>query len=91
LWQLIRQAWGPYRRLYSYVKPYKGRFTLGISLGFAFGALQSLFPIVIAKVTSVIFHGAAPNPARLGTNFEMLNTGPKINSMILICLAIPRS
>jgi subfamily B ATP-binding cassette protein MsbA len=88
-WELIRQAWGPYRRLYSYVKPYKGRFTLGLSLGFAFGAVNSLMPLVIARVTSVIFHGAAPNAARLRANFEMLNTGPKINSLILICLAIP--
>src|SRR5438270_4714769 len=87
-WQTVREAWGPYRRLYSYVKPYKARFILGLSLGFAFGAVNSLFPLVVARVTSVIFHGAAPNPMALRSNLEVLNMGPRINSIVLICLAI---
>ena len=88
-WQTVREAWGPYRRLYSYVKPYKARFILGLSLGFAFGAVNSLFPLVVARVTSVIFHGATPNPMALRSNLEVLNMGPRINSIVLICLAIP--
>ena len=88
-WQTLRAALGPYRRLYGYVKPYKARFVLGLSLGFAFGMVNSLFPLVVARVTSVIFHGAAPNPMALRSNLEVLNTGPKINSLLLICLAIP--
>jgi subfamily B ATP-binding cassette protein MsbA len=58
-------------------------------LGFAFGMVNSLFPLVVARVTSVIFHGAAPNPMALRSNLEVLNSGPKINSLLLICLAIP--
>jgi ATP-binding cassette, subfamily B, bacterial MsbA len=85
----IAEAWGPYRRLYGYVKPYKGRFTLGLLLGVSFGAVSSLLPLVIARVTSTIFHGAAPNPRGLTSKFEVLNAGPKINSIALICLAIP--
>ena len=88
-WQTLRQAWGPYRRIYSYVKPYRMRFGLGLAFGFAFGAVNSLFPLVVARVTSVIFHGAAPNPLALRSNLELLNTGPKINSIVLTCLAIP--
>ena len=88
-WQTLRAASGPYRRLYGYVKPYKMRFILGLSLGVAFGMVNSLLPVVVARVTSAIFHGAAPNPMSLRSNFEVLNTGPKINSIILICLAIP--
>jgi ATP-binding cassette, subfamily B, bacterial MsbA len=88
-WQTIRAASGPYRRLYSYVKPYKVRFIFGLSLGFAFGIVNSLLPLVVARVTSTIFHGAAPNPMALRSNLGMLNTGPKINSIVLICLAIP--
>jgi subfamily B ATP-binding cassette protein MsbA len=88
-WQTVRAAWGPYRRLYSYVGPYKWRFILGLSFGFAFGAVNGLFAPAVAKVGSVIFHGAAPNPMALRSNLEVLNTGPKINSIILICLAIP--
>jgi ATP-binding cassette, subfamily B, bacterial MsbA len=88
-WQTLRAASGPYRRLYSYVKPYKVRFIVGLSLGFAFGMVNSLLPLVVARVTGTIFRGAAPNPMALRSNLEMLNAGPKINSIVLICLAIP--
>src|SRR5207248_9528590 len=36
-----------------------------------------------------IFHGTAPNAMGLSSNLGQLDTGPKINSIILICLAIP--
>ncbi|HEV3148201.1 MAG TPA: ABC transporter ATP-binding protein [Chthoniobacterales bacterium] len=88
-WQTFRAAWGPYRRLYSYVTPYKGRFILGLSFGFAAGLVSSLFPLAIARVTSVVFHGAAPNPTALRSNLEVLDTGPKVTSILFISLAIP--
>jgi ATP-binding cassette, subfamily B, bacterial MsbA len=89
LWQTLREASGSYRRLYGYVKPYKTRFILGLALGLAYGGVNSLFPIAIARVTSTIFHGAARSPMAVGSNLHALDTGPKINSIILICLAIP--
>ena len=89
VWQTLREASGPYRRLYSYVKPYKGRFIIGLLLGFAYGGVNSLLPLITARVTSTIFHGAAPNPMALRSNFGALDTGPRINSIVLICLAIP--
>jgi subfamily B ATP-binding cassette protein MsbA len=90
VWQTLRAASGPYRRLYSYVQPYKMRFILGLALGLAYGAVNSLVPAAVNRVASIIFHGAAPNPMALRSNLEVLNTGPKINSsIILICLAIP--
>src|SRR6266536_2471174 len=88
-WQTLRAASGAYRRLYGYVKPYKARFITGLVLGLAYGGVNSLFPIAIARVTSTIFHGTAPNPMAVGPNLHALDTGPKINSIILICLAIP--
>jgi ATP-binding cassette, subfamily B, bacterial MsbA len=88
-WQTLLAASGSYRRLYSYVKPYKARFITGLALGLAYGGVNSLFPIAIARVTSTIFHGTAPNPMAVGSNLHALDTGPKINSIILICLAIP--
>ncbi len=87
--QTLREASGPYRRLYSYVKPYKGRFILGLSLGFAFGLVNSLVPLTVLQVSNFIFHGAAPNPRTILTHHEMLSIGPKINSILWICLAIP--
>jgi ATP-binding cassette, subfamily B, bacterial MsbA len=88
-WQTLRAASGSYRRLYSYVKPYKGRFILGLALGLAYGGVNSLFPLAISRVTSTIFHGAAPNPMDARHNLGVLDTGPKINSIVFICLAIP--
>jgi ATP-binding cassette, subfamily B, bacterial MsbA len=58
-------------------------------LGLAYGGVNSLFPLAIARVTSTIFHGAAPNPMALRSNLHVLDTGPKINSIVLVCLAIP--
>src|SRR5881396_901852 len=87
--ETLRAASASYRRLYSYVKPYKMRFILGLALGVAYGAVNSLFPLTIARVTSTIFHGAAPNPMALRSNLGALDAGPKINSIVLIFLAIP--
>ncbi len=89
LWQTLHAASGPYRRLLGYVKPYKVRFIVGLLLGFAYGGVSSLLPLAISRVTGTIFQGAAPNPTALRSNLHALDTGPKINSVILICLAIP--
>ncbi|PYJ23534.1 MAG: hypothetical protein DME99_02560 [Verrucomicrobia bacterium] len=80
-WQTLRTASGSYRRLYGFI--------LGLGLGLAYGGVSSLFPLAIARVTSTIFHGAAPNPMALRSNLGVLDTGPKVNSIVLICLAIP--
>jgi ATP-binding cassette, subfamily B, bacterial MsbA len=89
VWETLRTASGSYRRLYGYLKPYKTRFILGLALGLAYGGVNSLFPLAIARVTSTIFHGAAPNPMAVRSNLHVLDTGPKVNSIVLICLAIP--
>jgi subfamily B ATP-binding cassette protein MsbA len=87
--ETLRIAEGPYRRLYRYVKPYKWRFVLGLAFGFAFAVVNSLLPLVVARVSSVIFHGAVPNPKALLGHREMLSAGPRVNSIALICLLIP--
>src|SRR5437868_14647779 len=88
-WETLRAASGSYGRLYGYVKPYKARFIAGLVLGLAYGGVNSLFPLAIARVTSTIFHGAAPSPMAMRSNLHAIDTGPKINSIVLICLAIP--
>jgi subfamily B ATP-binding cassette protein MsbA len=87
--ETVRGAWGPYRRIYSYVTPYRWRFALGLGFGFAFGAVSGLLPLVLARVSNFIFHGTAPSPREMLTHHEMLTVGPKINSIVVICLAIP--
>ena len=88
-WETLRAASGTYRRLYGYLKPYKLRFILGLALGLAYGGVTSLLPWATARVASTIFHGAAPSPMAMRSNLHALDTGPKINSIVLICLAIP--
>src|SRR5436309_6213089 len=88
-WETLRAASGSYRRLYSYVKPYKMRFIVGLALGLVYAGVNSLFPLAIARVTSAVFHGSAPNPGAMRSSLHVLDAGPKINSIVLICLAIP--
>ena len=88
-WETMRSAWKPYRRLYGYAGPYKGRFALGLAFGIAYGLLTSVVPLIVFRVSSFVFHGAAPNPRTAILHPEMLNAGPKIGSILWICLAIP--
>jgi ATP-binding cassette, subfamily B, bacterial MsbA len=91
LWQMIRIGWRPYRRLYGYVKPYRWRFIVGIACGGLFGMIGSLMPLVLARVTSVVFQGGAPaSTQQLAASAAAVNTGPKMDSSIIwLCLAIP--
>jgi subfamily B ATP-binding cassette protein MsbA len=90
-WETVRTGWRPYRRLYSYVKPYRFRFVVGIALGVAFGLISSALPLVLAQVTSICFHAGGPTyPNQFGANPSMLNTGTKVTSSIIWwCLLIP--
>jgi ATP-binding cassette, subfamily B, bacterial MsbA len=87
--ETIRIAWKPYRRLYSYVTPYKWRFIFGLFLGFLFGVINGCLPLAMGKVTGAIFHGAAPNAKSLTHRSELLNAGGSINSIFFYCLLIP--
>ena len=90
VWTTIRRGWGPYRRLYGYALPYKWRSLLGLGFGFAYGAINGLLPLVMAKVAGVVFHGHAMSPADFAAHPELMNKGPKITQyLLLLCLAIP--
>ena len=89
-WQTLRTGWGPYKRLFAYVKPYKFRFILGIACGLGFGLINGCLPLVLAQVMGAVFHGGGPTTARqFVDNPDLMNTGPKINAIILTCLWIP--
>jgi subfamily B ATP-binding cassette protein MsbA len=40
-------------------------------------------------VTGFVFHGGAPDPRALAQQQQLLESGPKINSILMICLLIP--
>ena len=46
---------GPYRRLASYLKPYKGRFIFGIIFGALYGVVNGGMVLVINHVTNIVF------------------------------------
>src|SRR5918912_49754 len=85
--ETFRVAAGPYKRVYRYLRPYRWRFVLGLLLGLGFGGLTSLLPLVIAQVSSVVFHGAVPNPRAIVSHREMLTAGPQLKSIAWVCLA----
>ncbi|MEP7015909.1 MAG: ABC transporter ATP-binding protein [Verrucomicrobiota bacterium] len=87
--ETFRAAYNPYRRILRYVVPYKWRFVVGIAFGVGFSLVSSLLPLMVLQVSSFVFHGAAPKPNALLSHPEVLNIGPKIDSIVWICLAIP--
>src|SRR5206468_1255274 len=54
-WKLLRLSMEPYRRLASYLKPYKSRFILGLLFGAAYGAVNGLFIFTVRFVSAVVF------------------------------------
>lgn len=87
--ETVRIAWKPYRRLYSYVLPYKWRFVLGLLLGALFAGTNGILPLVMGHVTGTIFHGAAPSAQTLAHRSELLNAGGSVKAIFFTCLLIP--
>ncbi len=88
-WQTFKAGVGPYRRLFQYVKPYKFRFGLGLAFGALYGLISGYLPIILGQVMSVVFQGGAMNPQALLQHRDQLDAGPKIDSFLILCLAIP--
>ena len=92
LWATIRSGWRPYKRLYSYALPYKWRFIVGLGFGFLYGIINSLHARWSWRAwPGVVFHGHGPmDPQQHRCSIpRSMNHGPKINSLVLLCLAIP--
>src|ERR1700739_3070071 len=87
-WETIQKGWKPYMRLYSYAGPYKVRFIIGLAFGIAYVLLTAAMPVIVFRVSNFVFHGTAPNPRTALLHRELLNVGPKIDSIVWICLAI---
>ena len=89
IWETIKAASGPYRRLFGYVKPYKWRFITGLAFGFLFGAISAILPLVLSKVMASVFHGGI-DTRQLIQHPEQFDNAPRMSTdMILLCLAIP--
>jgi ATP-binding cassette, subfamily B, bacterial MsbA len=58
--QLLRASADPYKRLASYLKPYKARFILGLAFGASYGVVNGLFIFTIKFVAAVVFPDGNP-------------------------------
>jgi ATP-binding cassette, subfamily B, bacterial MsbA len=53
--ELLRTGIGPYKRLLGYLKPYRGRFALGMLFGALFGVANGGLVLLIRWVVPIIF------------------------------------
>ena len=85
--EMGRNAIGPYRDLYPFLKPYRVQFTLALVFGALFGAATGLFPLVMNHVNKYVFpqgHDKASILAGMDTS-----TGADVNVALLYCSVIP--
>ncbi len=82
---------GPYRRLFHYVKPYQTRFAIGLGFGVLYGLINGALPLVLGKVMAFVFQGSGRvmTTQSLLQNRDQLDVGPRIDSLLVLCLAIP--
>lgn len=84
----MRASWMPYKRLFSYLKPYKGRFALGIFFGALYGILNGALVLTVRAVAEVIFpsDGEASPFEQIGGGGE---NGVGFEQVALACAMVP--
>ncbi len=94
LGEFARVSRGPYARLASYLKPYRGRFFLGVLFGALFGVANGALIFLIRAVVPIIFpDGKAPAialPAWIPIRMPEIHAGSAtLWEVVLICASIP--
>ena len=79
--------WRPYLELLSYIKPYKGRFALGVSMGVLFALVNGSIPLLVKYVGEQIFPGGADHQKI--AEAAASGTGPGLQSVLWACLLVP--
>ncbi len=91
--EFLRAAREPYRRLFSYLKPYKVRFGLGILCGALYGVVQGLLIFDVQFVSGTVFTDhKAHVPGWVSKWIPALadyQMGNSTMGVFLICLSIP--
>jgi subfamily B ATP-binding cassette protein MsbA len=91
--QFLREARGPYERLFSYLRPYRARFIAGVIFGALFGLVQALLVFDVQYVAGAVFPDhQSPAGGPLVKWFPALaglqiSGSPKV--VLLICASIP--
>lgn len=88
----LRESREPYRRLASYLRPYTGRFVLGLLFGALYGVANGVFVYIMRFAGNAVLGGGnvggdmgmswTPIPKSAGAPAEL-------QYVVLVCLAIP--
>jgi subfamily B ATP-binding cassette protein MsbA len=83
----FRTQWQPYLELLSYIKPYKGRFILGVSMGVLYALINGSIPLLVKYVGDKIFPSGADKQkiAEAATS----GAGPGVDTVLWACLLVP--
>lgn len=92
--QFLRVAREPYQRLFSYMKPYRGRFWMGILFGALFGASQTLLIFDIQYVCGAVFPDShATKATAIEKWFPQLAhlhfADAGLGTVLMVCATIP--
>ena len=79
--------WKPYAELLSYLKPYRGRFFFGVSMGVLYALLNGSIPLIVKYVGDSVFPGGADQEAI--RKAAMSGMGGKVDAVVLACLLVP--
>ena len=83
--QIIREMLRPYKQLAPFLRPYRGRFILGLSFGAVAAAINGGYALVLQHVMQYVFpSGAPPVPGAAA-----VSGGPTIDGILWICALIP--
>lgn len=93
--EFLKASQAPYRKLISYLKPYRGRFSIGILFGALFGTTNLLLLLTIRFAADKVFPGANDPGATLTAAEKtalLTGDGPSavaLTEIIWFCAAIP--
>lgn len=83
----FRNEYRPYTELLSYIKPYQGRFILGVLMGVLFALVNGSIPVIVKFVGEQIFPGGADHQKI--SDAAAAGTGPGIETVLWACLLVP--
>ena len=91
----MRASREPYRRLFSYLHPYRFRFIYGIIWGALFGAVQALLVFDVRFVAGAVFSDHHFDPKKMGRLLHWfpqladLHLEGSLGVVLVICATIP--
>jgi subfamily B ATP-binding cassette protein MsbA len=92
--QLLRAGMEPYKRLLSYLRPYRGRFLLGMIFGVLFGIANGAVVLLLRGVIPYIFPDGKAQPLKAPNwlPFQLPEISPHAATtweVVAICATIP--